>query len=215
MIPESRITLTGQKVPVSRETRLRLDSYAKLLVQWQAKTNLVAPSTLDDIWGRHILDSLQVADCLGDAEHVVDIGSGAGFPGLIMAIVMAERGGGKVRLVESVGKKCAFMSAVVRETGLRQAGVDVQVINGRIEKELPKLPQPQIVSARALASLKDLLRYTEPFLSRGSIGLFPKGMDHGEELTAAQTDWVFDLETIESRLQAGSVILKISGLRPR
>ena len=215
MIPESRISLTGGKVPVSRETRLRLDAYAKLLVQWQAKTNLVAASTLDDIWGRHMLDSLQVADCLGDADHVVDIGSGAGFPGLILAIMLAERGSGKVCLVESVGKKCAFMSAVVRETGLRQAGVDVQIINGRIEQELPKLPRPQIVCARALASLKDLLRYTEPFLSQGSVGLFPKGADHVEELTAAQADWAFDLETFESRLQAGSVILKISGLRPR
>ena len=130
MIPSKRVSVFGETVAVSRETRRRLEEYGRLLVQWQSKINLVAPSTLDNIWERHLLDSLQLADCLDGANDVMDIGSGAGFPGLVLAMVLAEGGSGRVRLVESNGKKCAFMNAVVRETGLRQSGVDVPLPPG-------------------------------------------------------------------------------------
>ena len=128
---------------------------------------------------------------------------------------MAERGSGRVHLVESNGKKCAFMNAVIRATGLKETGIEVVVVNDRIEKALPKLPVPEIVTARALASLNDLLTLTQVFLSQGSAGVFPKGRGHVEEIEAAQQNWQFNCAETKSVLEDDSVILKISELRPR
>ena len=158
-------------------------------------------------------DSLQCCVMYPDVRHVVDIGSGAGFPGLVQAVLFAELGAGRVDLVESNGKKCAFLNAVIRETGLRKTGVDVRVHQGRIETVLPKLDQPELVTARAVASLQDLLRLTEPFLTKGCVGLFPKGRDHQAEIKLAREFWQFDCGVEPSRFEEGSVLLKITGLR--
>ena len=141
---------------VSRETAERLTIYHDLLVHWQKNINLIAPSTIGEIWQRHIADSLVCCKAIGDANHIVDIGSGAGFPGLIQAVLLAETGTGAVHLVESNGKKCSFMNAVIRKTELRNAGVDVRVHNDRVEAVLPGLERPAVISARALASLDNL-----------------------------------------------------------
>ncbi|MCJ8310597.1 MAG: 16S rRNA (guanine(527)-N(7))-methyltransferase RsmG, partial [Hyphomicrobiales bacterium] len=200
---------------VSRETEQRLTVFHDLLLQWQARINLIAPSTIQQIWSRHIADSLQVFDSLEGADEIVDIGSGAGLPGMIIAILLAENGSGRVHLVESNGKKCAFLNAAIRQIGLRDLGVDITIVNDRIENALPKIARPKVVTARALASLNDLLRLTEPYLANGTIGVFPKGRDHVAEIADAQRHWDFEYAIVPSRLEDGSVVLKISALRPR
>ena len=207
--------LLKQVKNVSRETEERLTVFHDLLVQWQARINLIAPSTIQQIWSRHIIDSLQVYDALEGADEIVDIGSGAGLPGMIIAIMLAQEGKGRIHLVESNGKKCAFLNAVNREIGLRGLGVDVDVVNNRIEKALPNIDRPQVVTARALASLNDLLRLTQSYLEAGTIGVFPKGRDHEAEIEEARRFWDFDLSVQQSQLQDDSVLLKISALRPR
>ena len=197
---------------VSRETHERLTVYHDVLKVWQRKINLISPTTVDEIWERHIEDSLQCCVLAGTPDHVVDIGSGAGLPGLVQAIFMAENATGKVDLVESNGKKCAFMNTVIREIGLKSSGVDVTIHNGRIEDVLPKLQPPDVVTARALASLNDLLGLTERFLSNGSFAVFPKGRAHAEEIEEARKVWDFDCEIQKSKLDGGSVLLKISDL---
>jgi len=212
--PEQGLSLINEVKSVSRETQQRLTDFHDLLVQWQARINLIAPSTVDQIWQRHILDSVQIFQAINGAETIIDIGSGAGFPGLVIAILLAEEGKGCVYLVESNGKKCAFLNAVLRKTGLREAGVDVHVINHRIEEALPDLPAPQVITARALASLNDLLTLTKPYLTADTIGVFPKGRGHNEEIQQASQSWQFDCEQLTSGIEDGSVILKISALRP-
>ena len=207
--------LLKQVKNVSRETEQRLTVFHDLLVQWQARINLIAPSTIQQIWSRHIADSVQVFESLEGADEIVDIGSGAGLPGMIIAILLAESGSGRVHLVESNGKKCAFLNAAIRQIGLRDQGVDITVVNDRIEKALPKIARPKIVTARALASLNDLLRLTAPYLANGTLGVFPKGRDHEAEIADAQRYWEFEYAIVPSRLEDGSVLLKISALRPR
>ena len=207
--------LLKQVKNVSRETEQRLTVFHDLLVQWQARINLIAPSTIQQIWSRHIADSVQVFESLEGADEIVDIGSGAGLPGMIIAILLAESGSGRVHLVESNGKKCAFLNAAIRQIGLRDQGVDITVVNDRIEKALPKIARPKIVTARALASLNDLLKLTEPYLANGALGVFPKGRDHEAEIADAQRHWEFEYAIVPSRLEDGSVLLKISALRPR
>lgn len=207
--------LLKQVKNVSRETEQRLTVFHDLLVQWQARINLIAPSTIQQIWSRHIADSVQVFESLEGADEIVDIGSGAGLPGMIIAILLAESGSGRVHLVESNGKKCAFLNAAIRQIGLRDQGVDITVVNDRIEKALPKIARPKIVTARALASLNDLLRLTAPYLANGTLGVFPKGRDHEAEIADAQRHWEFEYAIVPSRLEDGSVLLKISALRPR
>ncbi|MEL7272061.1 MAG: 16S rRNA (guanine(527)-N(7))-methyltransferase RsmG [Pseudomonadota bacterium] len=193
---------------VSRETQERLAIYHRLLVQWQKQINLVAPSTLDEAWTRHFADSVQMVELAMDANHVIDLGSGAGFPGLILAICRADKNDFRLDMVESVGKKCAFLRAVVRETGVQ----NVHVHNGRIEAVLPTLPKPDVISARALASLDKLLDMGADQLTRGSAGLFPKGRDYQAEIDAALKRWDFDCAITPSRFDAG-VILRIENLR--
>ena len=199
---------------VSRETYDRLTVFHNLLYQWQKRINLIAPSTINEIWQRHILDSVHICTVAGPVDSVIDIGSGAGFPGLVQAILFAERGNGTVELIESSGKKCAFLNAVVRDTKIREAGVSVKVHNGRIENILPNLERPDVVSARALASLDDLLRLTESCLSQGVVGLFPKGREHLSEIEQAQKNWNFESHITDSPYSTGSVVIKIADLKP-
>ena len=200
---------------VSRETHERLTIFADLLVQWQSHINLVAPSTLGDLWKRHIEDSLQYVVRHTSSKNWIDLGSGAGFPGLVAAIALAEHGGGRVNMVESVGKKCAFLRVVARETGLKQASVEVVVHNERIESVLKDLEKPDIVSARALASLDKLIGFSHPFLCGDTLGLFPKGREHKEEIEMARKNWNFDCHITQSNLESDSVLLQISNVEKR
>ena len=213
--PANGLNLIKQVKHVSRETEQRLTVFHDLLVQWQARINLIAPSTIGQIWSRHILDSVQIHAALQGMDDVVDIGSGAGFPGIIIAILLAEEGSGRVHLIESNGKKCAFLNAAIRQTGIRDSGVDIQVINERIERALPQVARPQVVTARALASLNDLLSLTQTYLQAGAVGIFPKGRDHAQEIADARRHSAFDLEQTDSQLEDDSVVLKISALMPR
>ena len=186
---------------VSRETRSKLEIYEAELRRWQRVKNLVGPSTLDEVWTRHFADSLQLAG-LVEGEVWADLGSGAGFPGVVIAIA---RPGTQVHLVESDSRKCAFLRHVARATG-----ASARVWEGRIETVLPKLdPVPDVVTARALASLDDLLGLAAPLLMRGAVGLFPKGQDHRSELTKAAESWRFEADAIPSAVDPDGRILRI------
>jgi 16S rRNA (guanine527-N7)-methyltransferase len=156
-----------------------LEIYARLLEKWQRAINLVGKSSLDDLWVRHFADSLQVAEAVPEARRWLDLGSGAGFPGLVTAIKYAGEPGTRVHLVEADRRKCAFLQNVIRETS-----APAIVHCGRLEKILPALDEKiDAVSARALAPLEALLRHAEKFIDKGAVGVFSKGKHFGEELT--------------------------------
>lgn len=189
---------------VSRETFERLEAYVALLLQWQKRINLIAPSTIPEIWTRHIQDSVQIHRLQPHAKLWVDLGSGGGLPGLVLASILVEMPGGVIHLVESNGKKAAFLRHVVTELGLPA------VIHARrIEDALPQLPQPDVVTARALASLSDLIGYSNLLLKSGAIGLFPKGRDVGEELTEAQKSWQFTYALHASTTDAAAKVVEL------
>ncbi len=197
--------------PVSRETLERLEKYRRLLLIWQAKTNLVAPATLTEFWSRHVADSLQIKALRPDAVCMVDLGSGGGFPGLVLAIANADSPDADHHLVESLNKKCAFLRAVAIETGSR-CTVHCQRIESAAE-QIARLPNPpQIVTARALAALPKLLDMAAPLLSTGAIALFHKGRDYLAEIEECRGLWRFDLVVHPSKIETGSAILEISNL---
>ena len=192
--------------PVSRETIDRLKTYRALLGEWQAKTNLVAPGTLEHFWRRHVGDSLQALAIFPKVQSWMDLGSGAGFPGMVIAIANAEYHERSHVLVESNQKKCAFLRTVARETG-----ASVTVENARIESVAQRFAAtpPEVVTARALAPLAKLIELAEPLLAAGALGLFHKGRDFGRELEDCRGLWRFDLVKHESRIEAGSALLEI------
>jgi len=195
---------------VSRETSAKLGVLAAELQRWQAVKNLVGPATLTDVWTRHIADSLQLLEHAGTARTWLDLGSGAGFPGLVVAIG-GEGRGMTVDLVESNARKCAFLRHVVRLTGAA-AGVH----QTRLETVIPSfVGKVDVVSARALAPLRDLLAWTEPLLTTGTTGLFPKGRDAAAELTEAEKLWRFDVAILPSRTAPEARILRIAHLESR
>ena len=198
-------------VPVSRETAARLDRFVELLLQWQNKTNLIAPSTVPTIWTRHIADSLQLLALAPDAKCWVDLGSGAGFPGLVIACALADQAGARVHLVESNAKKAAFLREAVRRIG---APALVHAV--RIEDFVKNFKQkPDAVSARALAPLEVLLELAHPLLKTGAKGLFPKGQDVDAELTQASKCWSMDVELVPSKTNSRARIVVVRGLRRR
>ena len=181
--------------PVSRETEQRLDRYVALLLEWQAKTNLVAPSTLLHLWTRHISDSLQLLDLAPDAKIWVDLGSGGGFPGVVLACALAERPGAEVHLVERIAKKAAFLREAIRVTGapgivhLSEIGDIVEKWSGGVD----------CVTARALAPLHQLIGFAEPLVKRGAKALFLKGQDVEAELTESTKYWKIEPKLYSSR----------------
>ncbi len=190
---------------VSRETLARLEAYAALLVRWQSAINLVGGDTLKDLWRRHMLDSAQLAPHIpAEARCITDIGSGAGFPGLVLAILC----GIPVHLIESAGKKATFLREVARLTG-----APVTVHHGRIENQTPW--PSDVVTARALAPLSMLLEYAAPFLSLAGDGarcLFLKGARAEEELTEASKSWNMTVERFQSVTDPTGVILRIGDI---
>lgn len=206
MLPEDAAQRAIKTHPnVSHETFERLKGYVDLLLQWQNRINLISPATIPDIWSRHILDSLQLIDLKPDARHWLDIGSGGGLPGLVIGCVMASYAGARVELVESNGKKGAFLRHVATSLNL-----PVEVHVGRIEDVLITLSTPQVISARALASLDALLGFSNLLLKRGVIGLFPKGREYQDELTAAEKNWHFKTELHTSVTDSKARILQVT-----
>lgn len=183
---------------VTDEQLARLQIYADLLVKWQAKINLVGPDTVPDLWSRHMLDSAQLTPYIGAGAKVADLGSGAGFPGLVLAILCDAQ----VHLVESDQRKCAFLREVNRET---KAGAIIH--NARIEALEPL--GADVVTSRALASLDKLLEFAD--IHRLSTGkcLFPKGKRWAEELTAAQKGWKMATIKHPSRTEPAGRILEL------
>jgi len=202
--------MTASTMPpldVSRETKEKLELLERELRRWQAIKNLVGPATLDRIWDRHIVDSLQLLDLAPEAKLWLDLGSGAGFPGLVLAIAGAERGL-KVHLVESNSRKCAFLRHIAR-----LAEVPATVHEARLETVIPDfVGKADVVSARALASLTMLLEWTEPMLKTGTIGLFPKGRDAESELTEARKRWTFEADILPSCTDSDARILRITSI---
>ncbi|HTJ01154.1 MAG TPA: 16S rRNA (guanine(527)-N(7))-methyltransferase RsmG [Methylovirgula sp.] len=174
--------------PLSPESAARFDIYAELLNKWQKTINLVSASTLPHVWTRHFADSLQVQGAVPDARIWADLGSGAGFPGLVTAIRLTEMPGAKIHLIESDSRKCAFLREVSRET---QAAAIVH--QGRIEDVLPTISEKiDAVSARALAPLPQLLAYSRDLLKNGATAAFLKGEKLDDELTHARALDYFD-----------------------
>jgi 16S rRNA (guanine527-N7)-methyltransferase len=177
------------------ETLRRLEIYAKLLEKWQRIINLVGKTSLDDLWVRHFADSLQVAEAVPGARRWLDLGSGAGFPGLVTAIKYAGEPGALVHLVEADRRKCAFLQNVIRETS-----APAIVHCGRLENVLPSLDeQIDAVSARALAPLEALLGHAEKFIDHGAVGVFSKGKQFEAELTDSLTASKYLIVTIASQ----------------
>jgi len=197
--------------PVSRETLGRLETYVQLLLQWQKTTNLISPATIPYVWTRHVADSLQLVDLVPDANVWVDLGSGGGFPAIPVACVLAGRPGAVVHMVESNGKKAAFLREAIRVTG-----TPGQVHMMRIEKytETP-VNSVDVVSARALAPLKVLCDQAFPLIERGAVGLFPKGLDVAAELTEAAKYWNINATTVASKTSPEGCIVIVRGLKPR
>lgn len=198
------------KVP--RETIHRLTRYAEILEEWQKRTNLVSASTLPVLWSRHFADSAQLCGLAPKARLWLDLGSGAGFPGLVVAIIQAGRPDFHMHLVESNRKKCAFLAKVARET---EAPVDIHAM--RIEElaECAQSLKPDVVSARALAPLPRLFELAAPFFGEGTKGLFPKGREAEAEIAAAREEWEFAFCLSPSLTARDSHIVEVTRLRPR
>ncbi|WP_269933164.1 16S rRNA (guanine(527)-N(7))-methyltransferase RsmG [Aminobacter sp. HY435] len=194
--------------PVSRETYEKLIAFETVFRRWAQRINLVAPSTLVDAWERHILDSAQVTKLGGAAQKWLDIGSGGGFPGLVIASMIAERSGATIDLVESNRKKAGFLQAVVGELKL-----PARVHAKRIEDVQKAISGPDILSARALAPLPLLLELSAPWLASGTVALFHKGRDYRQEIEDSAHQWRFDLVEHPSLTDAQGVILEIRNLR--
>ena len=197
--------------PVSSETEARLDRYVALLLEWQIKTNLVAPSTLPNLWTRHISDSLQLLSLAPSAKTWVDLGSGGGFPGVVLACALAEMPGANVHLVERNAKKAAFLREAVRITSaaatVHLAGIGdiVDRIGSRVD----------CVTARALAPLHQLVGFAEPFVSGGAKALFLKGQDVEAELTEATKYWNIEPRLHSSRTGGHGWIVELDRIERR
>jgi 16S rRNA (guanine527-N7)-methyltransferase len=192
---------------VSHETSEKLDLYARLLREWQGVVNLVSPSSLPDLWIRHMADSAQLLKYAPpEAETWVDIGSGGGFPGLVVAILLANQKECVVHLVESNGRKCAFLSEVARRTG-----APARIHNARIADlvESRAVPSADVVSARALAPLAALLELAQPLFGDASAGLFLKGREAASEIAAARKFWAFESKCHPSVTDPEGIVLEI------
>lgn len=192
---------------VSRETIERLEKFEEVLLKWNPRINLVSKSSLTVLWQRHIVDSVQVFASVEDAgESWVDIGSGGGFPGIVVAIMAAERSPKtKVTLIESDQRKSAFL-----RTAARECGVSISVLTERIEQAVPQ--NADILSARAVADLDALLEFSQRHLAVGGTAVFPKGVNWKKEVDKAAQRWRFDVEPITSLTETEAVILKIKGV---
>jgi 16S rRNA (guanine527-N7)-methyltransferase len=200
-----------QLTPVSREIAARLDQLAALLIERQQRMNLVASSTIPQLWTRHIADSLQLLDLAPGAKIWIDLGSGAGFPGLVIACALADMPGAAIHLVESNGKKANFL-----RDAARHIGVPATVHAVRIEDFAKNLAvRSDIVTARALAPLNEILALAYPLSKTGAQGLFLKGQDVASELTHAAKYWRFEPVLVPSKTSPHSRIVSVRNWEPR
>ena len=193
---------------VSRETMTALETYAVSLESWNRTVNLVGRRTIPDLWQRHMLDSAQLASLIPEGNpsqrRIVDLGSGAGFPGLVLAIM----GLGKVHLIEATQRKARFLNAVIEGTG-----ANAEVYTRRIE-DMPAI-EADLVTARALAPLTALLGYARKFCGSDTLCLFPKGRKAAQELTEARKAWNISVTEYPSRSDSEATVLAVHGFRPR
>jgi len=197
--------------PVSRETLHRLDRFVATLLAWQRRMNLVASSTEATLWTRHVADSLQLLALAPDARIWADLGSGGGFPGVVIACALAGIHGAHVHLVESSVKKAAFLREAAQATG-----VPATVHATRIEDFVKKAPDSiDVITARALAPMPELLALAYPLLKTGTLGLFPKGQDVARELTEAAKCWKIRASLSPSRTDPKAQIVIVRGLEPK
>ena len=193
---------------VSRETMARLSAMDATLLDWSSRHNLIARSTIEDRWRRHYLDSAQLVPLLpAGVKHIVDFGSGAGFPGLVLAAMLANQNT-QVTLIESTGKKCAFLRAAGEAMGLS----NLKVIPARIEAVKLAAP-PDIITARALARLEKLLTYGAGIQDKNTRYFLLKGQDVADELTEATKCWHMEVVKHQSRTSADGTILEIGNVR--
>ena len=208
--------------PVSRETYAKLNIYMDELVKWQKKTNLIAPSTLDEIWQRHFADSLQVLQLVksqvSNIKQWADLGSGGGFPGMVCAIILSDeaRVAGDesdlpcVHFMESIHKKCAFLRHVALKTG-----ANVKIHADRIENTAEKLSASHefdVITARALSALPNLLDLSFPLFKTNTKAFYHKGREYLCEIEQSHNNWRYDLVEYQSRVAQDSIILEISNL---
>ncbi len=206
MIPNSAVE-SLERLGVSRESMTRLEVLVEVLLAWQARMNMISPSTVDDVWARHVVDSAQLLPLIHkNTAAIADLGSGAGFPALVLAAIQPAT----VHMFESNAKKVAFL-----HEALRQMKINAFVHRDRLEPRVaPKpLPQVQLVTARAFAPLPLLLGYAEPFIESGATALFHKGQDVDAELAEAAKDWVITSHKHSSITDPQSVILEVKELR--
>ncbi len=191
---------------VSRETYERLKHYEALVKKWSPKINLIAKSTLADVWDRHIVDSVQICQGINFLQSWLDIGSGGGFPGVVVTIRAAERAPDcAITLIDRDQRKCAFL-----RTAIRECGVKATVVSERIEKVPPMAVD--VISARALADLSTLLGFVERHLHPEGIALFSKGLQWKKEVDNARSQWQFDLKSTKSWTEPDAVVLEIRGV---
>jgi len=205
-----RARLEALAGPVSRETFEALEYFEAQFRRWAARINLAAPSTLPQVWERHILDSAQLIGLAPRASRWLDLGSGGGFPGAVIAILVRDRAGTSIDLVESNAKKSAFLRTVLGE--LR---APARIHTARIEGFQGRPDGYDVVTARALAPLPLLLALSSRWLTAGAFGLFHKGRDFQREVAESVNVWGFDLVEHRSAVDPEGVILQISGLQRR
>ncbi|EJM99886.1 16S rRNA (guanine(527)-N(7))-methyltransferase RsmG [Phyllobacterium sp. YR531] len=193
---------------VSRETLEDLFAFEELFRKWSKAINLASPSTLDQLWERHIIDSAQLFRFAPSAKRWLDLGSGGGFPGIILGILLKGSEAAEIDLVESNSKKAAFLRTAI---GLLSLPANVHA--ARIDAAWEKIAVPDIITARALASLSGLFTLAEPWLTNGATALFQKGRDYRREIDETRDGWVFDLVEHKSAVDQDSVVLQISNLR--
>lgn len=194
---------------VSRETTERLQQFVALLREWSVRHNLVSRASLEDVWKRHVWDSAQLAGYVpASARSLADLGSGAGFPGLVLALLLRNRGAFRTVLFEATRKKADFLAA-----GAETLGVTVEIRNQRIEGSAP---EPfDVVTARACAPLARLLEYALPFQSPRTVNIFSKGRNVAGELTDARKIWNMAVQQKPSRSDASGVVLLLKKLQPK
>jgi 16S rRNA (guanine527-N7)-methyltransferase len=197
-------------ISVSRETLERIDAFVELFLRWQRAVRLVAAADLSKLWTRHIADSLQLIALLPAAKRWADLGSGGGFPGLVIALAFGEREKGFMHLVESDQRKAAFLREAIRITR-----APAKVYAERVESVAKRLAsEVDVVTARALAPLPRLLELAAPFFAQGIPALFPKGQDVDNELTASTKSWNIQTTIVQSRTHPHGKIVIVERASP-
>lgn len=194
---------------VSRETIKKLEDFSEILCEWNEKMNLVSRNSINDLWKRHILDSLQLLNYIpNNIKTLLDIGSGAGFPGVVLAIAMQEKiPQASVFLVESITKKTMYLNDVCERLGLSS----IRVINDRVENAVFK--SPDVVTARAVASLDVLCGYVNKISKQTTKALFLKGKSYQDEIDLSLKSWSFDMKVHQNKYDNEGVILQLGKIR--